>query len=46
MHVLAGGDHLRTTVQGQDVPDYAKVQGIFLGVVAAYLIVVTIFGPE
>lgn len=37
---------MRTTVRGQDVPDYAKVQGIFLGVVAAYLIVVTIFGPE
>ncbi|KAB5592912.1 Carboxylic acid transporter [Ceratobasidium theobromae] len=41
-----GGDHLRTTVQGKDVPDYAKVQGIFLGVVAAYLVAVTIFGPE
>jgi SHS family lactate transporter-like MFS transporter len=37
---------MRTTVRGQDVPDYAKVQGIFLGVVAAYLVVVTIFGPE
>ncbi|KAF8609835.1 MFS general substrate transporter [Ceratobasidium sp. AG-I] len=41
-----GGENMRTTVRGQDVPDYAKVQGIFLGVVAAYLIVVTIFGPE
>ncbi|KAG9078507.1 hypothetical protein FRC06_008324 [Ceratobasidium sp. 370] len=41
-----GGEHLRTTVHGQAVPDYAKVQGIFLGVIAAYLIVVTIFGPE
>ncbi|CUA74600.1 Carboxylic acid transporter protein homolog [Saccharomyces cerevisiae S288c] [Rhizoctonia solani] len=41
-----GGEHLRTTVQGKNVPDYAKVQGIFLGCVAAYLVVVTIFGPE
>ncbi|QRW04904.1 Sugar (and other) transporter [Ceratobasidium sp. AG-Ba] len=41
-----GGDHLKTTVRGQVVPDYAKVQGIFLGVVSAYLIIVTIFGPE
>ncbi|KDN50287.1 hypothetical protein RSAG8_01623, partial [Rhizoctonia solani AG-8 WAC10335] len=41
-----GGEHLRTTAQGKDVPDYAKVQGIFLGCVAAYLVVVTIFGPE
>jgi hypothetical protein len=37
---------MRAIVQGQNVPDYAKVQGIFLGVVAAYLIAVTIFGPE
>jgi SHS family lactate transporter-like MFS transporter len=43
---VAGGENMRATVQGQDVPDYAKVQGIFLGVVAAYLIAVTIFGPE
>ncbi|CAE6449479.1 unnamed protein product [Rhizoctonia solani] len=41
-----GGEHLRTTVQGKNVPDYAKVQGIFLGCVAAYLVLVTIFGPE
>ncbi|KAH7345101.1 major facilitator superfamily domain-containing protein [Rhizoctonia solani] len=41
-----GGENLRTTTQGKDVPDYAKVQGIFLGCVAAYLVVVTIFGPE
>ncbi|ELU41400.1 carboxylic acid transporter [Rhizoctonia solani AG-1 IA] len=41
-----GGEHLRTTAQGKDVPDYAKVQGIFLGCVAAYLVVVTIFGPD
>ncbi|TFK97859.1 major facilitator superfamily domain-containing protein [Pterulicium gracile] len=44
------GESLRTelVVNGEvrEVPDYAKVQGIFIGCVAAYLIVVTIFGPE
>ena len=42
----AGGDHLRTTLNGKDVPDYAKVQGILIGVVAAFVLVVTIVGPE
>ncbi|KAF9236964.1 carboxylic acid transporter protein [Melanogaster broomeanus] len=45
-----GGRNLRTTliVDGQptNVPDYATVQGIFIGVVAAFVIVVTILGPE
>jgi SHS family lactate transporter-like MFS transporter len=44
------GDDLRTTLfrdgKYEDVPDYAKVQGIFIGCVAAYLIIVTVFGPE
>ena len=49
---LAGGDNLRTqvirngVVIDDDAPDYAKVQGIFIGVVAAFVIVVTILGPE
>lgn len=30
----------------KNVPDYATVQGILIGVVAAYLIIVTILGPE
>lgn len=30
----------------ENVADYATVQGIFIGVVAAYVVVVTIFGPE
>ena len=46
----AGGNSLRTTVitdgQPKDVPDYAKVQGILIGVVAAYVVVLTIIGPE
>lgn len=44
----AGGDHLKTTIPGSPtlVPDYAKVQGILIGVVAAFVLVVTIIGPE
>lgn len=30
----------------KDVPDYAKVQGILIGVVAAYVVVMAIIGPE
>lgn len=47
---LAGGNQLRTNiyVDGtlKNVPDYATVQGIFIGTVAAYVLLVTIFGPE
>ncbi|KAF8871300.1 carboxylic acid transporter [Gymnopilus junonius] len=45
-----GGDHLRTTIieNGKivNVPDYAKVQGILIGVVAAFVFIVTLIGPE
>ncbi|KAK0221270.1 carboxylic acid transporter [Armillaria fumosa] len=46
-----GGNRQRTTITHADgttenVPDYAKVQGILIGCVAAFLIVVTILGPE
>lgn len=45
-----GGENLRTTlvVDGKptDVPDYAKVQGILIGCVCAFVAVVTLFGPE
>ncbi|KAK0187495.1 carboxylic acid transporter [Armillaria mellea] len=46
-----GGNHQRTTITKadgttEDVPDYAKVQGILIGCVAVFLIVVTILGPE
>lgn len=30
----------------KNVADYATVQGILIGVVSAYLIVITILGPE
>ncbi|KZV66848.1 MFS general substrate transporter [Peniophora sp. CONT] len=45
-----GGENLRTTVTvkgvTKDVPDYATVQGILIGVVAAFILIVTILGPE
>lgn len=46
----AGGEHHQTTIQTPTgpkvVPDYAFVQGIFIGVIAAYVIVLTLLGPE
>jgi len=45
-----GGDHLKTTIieSGKPtiVPDYAKVQSILIGVVAAFVLIMTIIGPE
>jgi len=41
-----GGNNLKTTFKGKVVPDYAKVQGILLGVVAAFVVFITIIGPE
>ncbi|KAF9049224.1 carboxylic acid transporter protein [Hymenopellis radicata] len=46
-----GGEHQRTTITHkngvvENIPDYAKVQGILIGVVAAYVLIVTILGPE
>ncbi|KIJ54140.1 hypothetical protein M422DRAFT_221672 [Sphaerobolus stellatus SS14] len=41
-----GGDNLRTTVHGMNVPDYAKVQGILIGVVTAFVVIVVFLGPE
>jgi len=47
---IAGGEHLRTIVQGpngpEDVPNYALIQGIFIGCVAAYIILLALIGPE
>ncbi|KAG1716072.1 hypothetical protein ID866_1098 [Astraeus odoratus] len=44
------GSHIRTTLtkngQTSNVADYATVQGILIGVVAAYVVIVTILGPE
>ncbi|KDQ51274.1 hypothetical protein JAAARDRAFT_536713 [Jaapia argillacea MUCL 33604] len=45
-----GGENMKTTLvqNGKTtiVPDYAKVQGIFIGVVAAFVIFITLIGPE
>ncbi|KAJ7207451.1 MFS general substrate transporter [Mycena pura] len=41
-----GGEHLKTVLDGQPVPDYAKVQGIFIGCVAAFVLVTSAIGPE
>lgn len=47
---LAAGEHSRTTIQGpsgpQDVPNYALIQGIFIGSVAAYILILALIGPE
>jgi SHS family lactate transporter-like MFS transporter len=44
------GDHLKTTIIKKGVrtvvPDYATVQGILIGVVAAFVICTTVFAPE
>ncbi|KAI0295668.1 MFS general substrate transporter [Multifurca ochricompacta] len=45
-----GGDHMKTTIIKNGkltiVPDYARVQGILIGTVAAYILFLTIIGPE
>ncbi|KZP21388.1 carboxylic acid transporter protein [Athelia psychrophila] len=49
-----GGDNLKTTLPKIDpatgrptvVPDYAEVQGILIGVVVAFVIFITLIGPE
>ncbi|KAH7925149.1 carboxylic acid transporter protein [Leucogyrophana mollusca] len=45
-----GGKNLKTTIIENGVPtvvaDYATVQGIFIGVVVAFVIFITIIGPE
>ena len=45
-----GGDHMKTTIikngQRTVVPDFARVQGILIGTVAVYIIILTIVGPE
>lgn len=50
LNFVAGGENLRTTIQGsngpKDVPNYALIQGIFIGCVAVYVIFLTVVGPE
>ncbi|CDZ98630.1 Major facilitator superfamily domain, general substrate transporter [Phaffia rhodozyma] len=40
------GESLKTVVEGKTVPDYAKIQGILIGVVAAWTIIFTILNGE
>ena len=48
--ILAAGEHSTTTIKTPTgtkvVPNYALVQGVFIGVVAAYLLFFVIIGPE
>jgi SHS family lactate transporter-like MFS transporter len=45
-----GGDHMKTTIikNGRPtvVPDYARVQGILVGIASLYIIILAIVGPE
>lgn len=45
-----GGDNFKKTIIQNGVPtivpDYATVQGILVGVVAAFVVIITIIGPE
>jgi hypothetical protein len=45
-----GGDHMKTTIikdgKRTVVPDYARVQSIFIGTVAAYTLFLVIIGAE
>ncbi|KAG8897596.1 hypothetical protein FRB99_008053 [Tulasnella sp. 403] len=46
------GDHIKTTITNRStgarevVPDYGKVQGILIGVVAAFVVIMTLIGTE
>lgn len=44
--LLAGGAHQTTIVDGKETPDYATVQGIFIGVICAFTLLMIIIGPE
>ena len=47
---LAVGQHARTTIKTadgvKDVPNYALIQGVFIGCVSVYIIVLALIGPE
>ncbi|KAJ9091715.1 hypothetical protein QFC21_007110 [Naganishia friedmannii] len=40
------GETLRVTVHGKNLPDYAKVQGILIGVVIVWTLFFVLVGPE
>jgi len=41
-----GSANLQTLINGKEVPNYAKVQQILIGIVAAYVFIIVIFAPE
>ncbi|KAK7439773.1 hypothetical protein VKT23_017347 [Stygiomarasmius scandens] len=42
-----GGDNFRILLpDGTSIPDYGTVQGILVGVVAAFMVIITVLGPE
>lgn len=41
-----GGENIRTVVRGKEVADYATVQGILIGAVIAWTLIMTLIGPE
>jgi len=41
-----GGEHQKIILNGKPTADYATVQGIFIGVVCAFTLLMTIIGPE
>lgn len=41
-----GGENFKTVVRGKIVPDYAKVQGILIGAIIAFTLIMTLLGPE
>jgi MFS transporter, SHS family, lactate transporter len=44
--MTAGGEHQQILVDGKPTPNYAHVQGIFIGVVAVFVLFMTLIGPE
>lgn len=38
------GEHLKVNLNGKEVPDYAKIQGILIGVVSVFTIVMVLLG--
>jgi hypothetical protein len=44
--ITVGGAHQKILLNGKPTPDYATVQGIFIGVIAAFTLFMTIIGPE
>lgn len=42
--VAVGGEHIK--LKGTTTPDYATIQGIFIGCVSAWILLMTLLGPD